>query len=104
MLALRVALPGKRCSRRRSAEGEGNPRPLVLSPPPIARAYRSDRDPACWIAAHTRCGVAGMSNASTPNGTSASTTAFITAGVEAMEPDSPAPLAPSEFTGEGVTV
>jgi hypothetical protein len=39
-----------------------------------------------------------------PNGRSASTTAFITAGVEAMVPASPTPLTPSGLLVDGVSV
>src|SRR5437763_15550212 len=49
---------------------------------------------AARIAAHTRCGEAGMSMSVTPNGASASTTAFITAGVDAIGPASPMPFPP----------
>ena len=61
-----------------------------------------DRD--AWIAAQTRSGVAGMSMSVTPRGASASTTAFITAGVAAIVPASPMPFTPSGFDGLGVTV
>src|SRR5690242_10666544 len=53
---------------------------------------------------HTFSDRIGMSICVTPNGASASTTAFTTAGVEPMVPASPTPLTPSGFTGEGVTV
>src|SRR5215813_9751349 len=46
----------------------------------------------------------GMSICVTPNGESASTTAFTTAGVDPMVPASPTPLTPSGLTGDGVTV
>ena len=59
---------------------------------------------AASIACHTRIGVAGMSMFSTPRCERASTTAFHTAGVAPMAPDSPMPLAPSGFRGDGVSV
>ena len=40
----------------------------------------------------------------TPRCASASTTAFCTAGVDPIEPDSPIPFAPNGFTGVGVSV
>src|SRR5699024_6343043 len=52
----------------------------------------------------TRSGVAGISIDRTPKCATAATTAFITAGVEAIDPDSPTPFAPSAFTGDGVVV
>ena len=39
-----------------------------------------------------------------PNGDSASTTAFCTAGVDPIVPDSPMPFAPSGLSGVGVSV
>jgi hypothetical protein len=45
-----------------------------------------------------------MSMLRTPNGCSASTTAFQTAGVEPIAPDSPMPFAPSGLRGDGVCV
>ena len=39
-----------------------------------------------------------------PNGSSASSTALAMAGVAPIVPASPAPLTPSGFTGDGVTV
>src|SRR5437867_3457841 len=50
------------------------------------------------------CGVAGIATSRTPNGCSASTIAFITAGVEAIVPASPIPFVPNGFTGLGVKV
>src|SRR5207248_9252597 len=47
---------------------------------------------ACQI----RCGVAGISNARTPAGRSASTTAFIKVGSDPVTPASPTPFARSE--------
>src|SRR5476649_1552212 len=49
---------------------------------------------ASWIAAQTRCGVAGIWILRTPSGHRASITAFMTVGVEPTAPDSPTPLAP----------
>ena len=45
-----------------------------------------------------------MSRWRTPNGANASTTAFCTAGVEPIVPDSPIPYAPSGLSGVGVSV
>src|SRR5262249_30568768 len=57
------------------------------------------------IAAHTRAGVQGMSMWSTPCAScSASITALTIAGGEPTFGDSPTPLAPSGWWGQGVTV
>ena len=64
----------------------------------------SDDHAAALIALQTRCGVAGMSMFLTPRCESASMTAFQTAGVEPIAPDSPMPLAPSGLRGDGVWV
>ena len=48
--------------------------------------------------------MAGMSTFSTPKCETASTTAFHTAGVAPIAPDSPMPFAPSGFSGVGVSV
>ena len=55
------------------------------------------------MAVHTFWGEAGMSRWRMPRWDRASTTAFCTAGVEPTVPDSPMPLAPSGFSGVGVT-
>src|SRR5439155_27136855 len=65
---------------------------------------RRDHVLASSSARQTRSGVAGISKSVTPKGTSASTTAFITAAVEAMVPVSPTPFTPSGFVGLGVSV
>ena len=49
---------------------------------------------ASRMARQTRSPFAGMSTCRTPNGASASTTAFCTAGVAPIVPDSPIPFAP----------
>ncbi len=59
---------------------------------------------ASWIARHTRSGVRGMSMWRTPRWATASTTAFCTAGVDPIVPDSPIPLAPRGLRGVGVSV
>src|SRR6266545_284816 len=59
---------------------------------------------ASSIARQTRSGVAGISRSVIPYGESASTTAFITAAVEAMVPVSPTPFTPSGFVMLGVSV
>src|SRR5262249_28867875 len=56
------------------------------------------------IACHSRCGVSGMSTCRSPYGRSASSTALTTAGGEPTVADSPTPLAPIGWWGEGVTV
>ena len=53
---------------------------------------------------HSFSGRSIMSMCLTPNSLSASTTAVTTLGVEPSVPASPQPLAPSGFTGVGVTV
>src|SRR6266498_5127569 len=65
---------------------------------------RRDHVLASSIARQTRSGVAGMSTSVTPKGASASTTAFITAAVEAIVPVSPTPFTPSGFVVLGVSV
>ena len=70
----------------------------VQSTSPVGSALAS------WIARHTRSGVAGMSMWRTPRCDSASTTAFCTAGVDPIVPDSPMPLAPSGLSGVGVSI
>ena len=45
-----------------------------------------------------------MSACTTPNGCSASMTAFTTAGGDPTVADSPTPFAPSGWCGDGVTV
>ena len=49
-------------------------------------------------------GDAGIVMSVIPIGRRASTTAFMTAGVEAMVPASPMPFTPIGLEGEGVTV
>ena len=58
-------------------------------------------DSPAWMARQTRSGVKGGSRWRMPYGASASTTAFHTAAVEPVVPDSPIPLAPSGFLGVG---
>src|SRR5271156_3965179 len=57
---------------------------------------------AALIAAHTFCGVSGMSRWATPNGANASSTAWTIVGGAPIAPLSPIPLTPSGFTGDGV--
>src|SRR6266508_2895861 len=59
--------------------------------------------PSC-IARQTRSGVAGMSMSVTPYGASASITALITAGVDAIVPVSPTPFDPRGWVGLGADV
>ena len=56
------------------------------------------------MASHTLPGVNGMSACTTPNGASASITELTTAGGEPTVADSPMPLAPTGWCGDGVTV
>ncbi len=56
------------------------------------------------MASHTWAGVRGMSACFTPNGRRASITALTTAGGDPTVADSPTPLAPSGWCGDGVTV
>ena len=51
-----------------------------------------------------RSGVHGIWMSLTPKWRTASTTAFTTAGVEAMVPASPTPLVPSVFVVDGVVL
>ena len=89
-------LPALGRVRRRGAHRERREHGGRLAP-------RVGRAPP-WIARHTRSGVHGRSTCRTPNGRSASTTAFCTAGVEPTVADSPIPLAPNGFIGVGVSV
>ena len=56
-----------------------------------AAGAAGDAPCASWMARHTRSGVQGMGTSVTPNGCSASTMAFTTAGVDAIVPASPTP-------------
>src|SRR5690606_5636867 len=78
--------------------------PLRLDRPGAPWAHAAPRPArASWMAAHTFCGVHGMSMWRIPRCERASTTAFCTAGVAPMAPDSPMPLAPSGLWGVGVS-
>src|SRR5689334_24970645 len=66
----------------------------------IARSVRNGRP---WMARHTWAGVSGMSACRTPYGRSASMTALTTAGGDPTVADSPTPLAPIGWRGDGVT-
>src|SRR5262249_52109755 len=57
-----------------------------------------------WIARQTFSSEQGMVTSRTPNGFSASTTAFTTAGVDAIAPASPTPLTPRRLVVAGVSV
>ena len=65
---------------------------------------RSVRNVLPCIVIHTWAGVSGMSAWRTPYGLSASITALTTAGGEPTVADSPTPLTPSGWCGDGVTV
>ncbi len=56
------------------------------------------------MARHTAAGVSGMSACRTPYGLSASSTALTTAAGDPTVADSPTPLAPIGWCGDGVTV
>ena len=56
------------------------------------------------MAFQTRIGVHGITMSVTPNGRSASMTPLTMAGVEAIVPASPTPLAPSSFFSAGDSV
>src|SRR5688572_14374748 len=60
------------------------------------------RDPVPLIAPHSLAGVSGISRVFTPSGRSASSTAPASAGIEAVQPDSPTPFTPSGLTLLGV--
>src|SRR5438067_7231976 len=66
-----------------------------------ARSVRAGRP---WMASHTWAGVSGMSAWRTPNGARASITALTTAAGEPTVADSPTPLQPNGWWGDGVTV
>src|ERR1022692_1646252 len=67
----------------------------------MARSVRCGRP---WMADQTLAGVSGMSACRTPKGRSASMTALTTAGGDPTVADSPTPLAPMGWCGDGVTV
>src|SRR5580704_4989476 len=67
----------------------------------MARSVRNGRP---WMARQTWAGVSGMSACRTPYGRRASITALTTAGGEPTVADSPTPLAPIGWCGDGVTV
>src|SRR5205823_14722056 len=67
----------------------------------VARPRHARAD---WIARQTFSPFAGMSTWRTPRCDSASTTAFCTAGVAPIVPDSPMPFAPSSLSGVGVSI
>src|SRR5437667_12281336 len=73
----------------------------LATPHSIARSVRSGRP---FMADQTAAGVSGMSACRTPNGRSASITAFTTAAGEPTVADSPTPLAPQGWCGDGATV
>src|SRR4030095_8446458 len=58
---------------------------------------------AAWIASQTFALVSGMSMLRTPSGHSASITAFTNAAGDPTVADSPTPLAPIGWWGDGVT-
>ena len=100
-------------SRQPLTQRSGKPQASTISGSPssssgaasnAAGGSRHRSGPAPWMASQTRSGVQGRSMWRTPRWLRASTTAFWTAGVAPMVADSPMPLAPSGFTGVGVSV
>ena len=81
---------------------DGSPSRHTSTKPSCSLPRTSGAD-AQFIARHTRSAVAGMSMCCTPRCASASITAFCTAGVAPIVPDSPMPLAPSGLRGVGVS-
>ena len=71
---------------------------LLAGPRSHALPYSAAVPVAAPSARQTRSGVRGMSMWRTPRWESASMTAFCTAGMAPMVPDSPKPLAPSGLT------
>ena len=78
----------------KEAKTAGGSRQPTVSPP----------SPAVWMARQTFSGEQGISMWRTPRWLTASITAFCTAGIEPIVPDSPMPLAPNGFRGVGVSV
>src|SRR4029077_12566008 len=70
----------------------------------VVLELRGYHDLPPWMMRHSFSGRSIMSMCFTPNSLSASTTAATTHGVAPSVPASPTPLAPSGFTGVGVTV
>jgi hypothetical protein len=99
------ALPAGEYLRVLTGGGERLDR-LVHSGRSYVVECRGDHEapPADWMARQTRSGVQGICTSVTPYGRSASTTAFTTAGVDAMVPASPTPLVPRGWSGAGVSV
>ena len=111
-VASRSFIAGSRRGRRRAAaRRSSSPRSSTASSTLAGRWYvnsagrvRYIASSSSLIARQTRSGVSGMSMCAIPSGASASTTAFTTAGVEAIVPVSPAPFTPSGFTSVSVSV
>src|SRR5438067_2523621 len=95
-------LPEAGCDPGGGPLPSGHPAALRWGPYPTAQLAVPWR--AAWIARQTRSGEHGMSMWRTPRWATASTTAFCTAGVDPIVPDSPIPLAPNGLRGVGVSV
>ena len=76
-------------TRPRSPAGAGRPENAPSGQRAVARRWS-----ACSTRSRTRSGDSGCSVTETPNGASASRTAFISAAGEAIAPPSPRPLCP----------
>ncbi len=70
----------------------------------VGVALPASRPWASWMACHTLHRGGRHVYVRNPEGESASTTAFMTAGGEPMVPASPTPFTPIGFEGDGVTV
>src|SRR5207344_3585057 len=79
-------------------------RPSLCGEPAGLDEHVHSARPASWSAAQTLSEVTGISRFRTPAWASASTTAFTNAAGEPTVADSPTPLAPIGWCGDGVTV
>ena len=106
-----IAGPGRggRLGTHHGGVDEGHPFAAQLGRPSchpmghVAGAHIGGGGRPC-MASQTRDGVRGMSAWRMPNGFRASTTALTMAGGEPTVADSPTPLAPMGWWGDGVTV
>ena len=90
-----------------SSAANGGTRPY-MRPSGSTSTVGAKRHPPRWLACQTRSGVAGIWIFSAarprPAWSSASTIAFITAGVAPIVPSSPTPLTPSGLSAHGIEV
>src|SRR5262249_10186739 len=89
--------------------GRASARPNASRMPAFVGSRKGSTQPtdhmpafASAISSRIRCGVSGVCVMRTPNGASASSIAEITAAAAGIVPTSPAPLAPSGLSGDGV--